>query len=233
MLTGHERRLCIDPDNLRSGHGLTQKCLRTVLECGMCVATEKPWLNLGRGIERGISLDWYLSDIARTPRGLLRGRQPVCFVICGVDFSGNCQVTCEPFRQPWCGHSPALCETFPSNCSDTARKLPGNCPDDSSDAARTAARIIAKSFANHRANFGANFGADIHRRLVRCFPPTARTRLGSCPDDSADAARTLRRTLRRTPRRMLRGLRRQLRSHLPTIVPTLVRTLARTFTGAW
>jgi len=49
MLTGHERRLCIDPDNLRSGHGLTQKCLRTVRERGMCVATEKPWLNLGRG----------------------------------------------------------------------------------------------------------------------------------------------------------------------------------------
>ena len=143
-------------------------------------------------------------DVARTPsritRGLLRGRQPVCFVICGVDFSGNCQVTCEPLRQPWCGHSPALCEIFPANCSDTTRKLPGNCPDDSPDAARTAA-VITKSFANYRANFGANFGADIHRRLVRRFPPTARTPRGRRPV----IARIIRRTLRRSPRRMLRG----------------------------
>jgi len=49
-------------------------------------------------------------------------------------------------------------------------------PDATSDTARTAA-AIAKSFANQRANFGAN----IHRSLVRRFPPTARTRLGSCP----------------------------------------------------
>ena len=128
---------------------------------------------------------------SRTPRGLLRGRQPGCFVVCGVDFSGNYQVACEPLRQPWCGHSLALCETFPANCLDTARKLPGNCPDDSPDAAWTAA-VIAKPFANHRANFGANFGADIHRRFVRSFPPTARTRLGSC----SVIARMLHRTLR-------------------------------------
>jgi hypothetical protein len=35
-------------------------------------------------------------------------------------------------HQPWRGHLPALCEVFPA----TARKLPGNCPDNSSDAAR-------------------------------------------------------------------------------------------------
>jgi hypothetical protein len=155
---------------------------------GKTVDKSWPW------IERGISLD-NSADAARTPRGLLRGRQPVCFVICGGDFTGNCHVTCEPLRQPWCGHPPALCETFPANCLDTARKLPGNCPDDSSDATRTAAwtaAVIAKPFANHRANFGANFGADIHRRFVRSFPPTARTRLGSCPE----IARRLHRMLR-------------------------------------
>ena len=52
----------------------------------------------------------------------------------------------------------------------------GRCPDTAPDAARTAA-AIPKSFANHR----ANIGADINRRLVRCFPLTARMRLGSCP----------------------------------------------------
>ena len=118
---------------------------------------------------------------------------------------------------PLCGH---VLWTF----LDVAGKLPGCCAEATPDAARTATSI-AKSSANHLANIGANLGADIYRRLVRCFPPTARTHLGSCPDDSADTART--------PRRMLRGLRRQLRSHLPTVVPTLVRTLARTFTGAW
>ena len=117
------------------------------------------------------------------PTRLLRDLRPDCY--------GDCQVACEPLRQPWCGHPPALCETFPANCLDTARKLPGNYLDDSPDAARTAA-VIAKPFANHRANFGANFGADIHRRFVRSFPPTARTRLGSC----SVIARMLHRMLR-------------------------------------
>jgi hypothetical protein len=31
---------------------------------------------------------------------------------------------------------PGLREMFPGNCSDTARLLPGECPDDSSDIAR-------------------------------------------------------------------------------------------------
>jgi len=88
----------------------------------------------------------------------------------------------------------AILWTFPV----VAGKLPGCCadatPDATPDAARTATSI-AKSSANHRANIGANLGADIHRRLVRCFPPTARTRLGSCPDDSTDVARMIRRTL--------------------------------------
>jgi len=78
------------------------------------------------------------------------------------------------------------------HCSEVARQLPGQftgcyaddsadtAPDATPDAAWTAA-AIANSFANHRANFGANFGANIHRSLVRRFPPTARTRLGSCP----------------------------------------------------
>jgi len=195
-------------------HGYGQTVFAVVNWPQKCVADSRPRK------ERGISLEisWPLrvscgitrtlpgnclddsSDAARTPsrtpRGLLRGRQLGCFVVCGVDFSGNCHVTCEPLRQPWCGHPPALCETFPANCLDTARKLPGNCPDDSPDAARTAAwtaAAIAKPFANHRANFGANFGADIHRRFVRSFPPTARTRLGSCP------------AIARMTHRMLRG----------------------------
>ena len=92
---------------------------------------------------------------------------------------------------PLCGH---ILWTFP----DVAGKLTGCCaeatPDATPDAARTATSI-AKSSANHLANIGANLGADIHRRLVRCFPPTARTRLGSCPDDSPDVARMIRRTL--------------------------------------
>jgi len=151
--------------------------------CGLVANVECawPWKN------RGISLD-DSSDVARTPCGLLRGRQPVCFVICGVDFSGNCQVTCEPFRQQWRGHSPALCDTFPAKCPGTARKLPGNCLDDSPDAAWTAARTaaeITKSFANHCANFGANFGADSPSAPCETFP-------ANCPD----VARTLRRTLR-------------------------------------
>ena len=190
------------------------------------VVNSRPWK------ERRISLDSFLaatrfmrnyrtlpgnclddsSDVARTPsrtpRGLFRVCQPICFVICGVDFIGNCHVTCEPLRKPWCGHSPALCETLPANCSDTGRKLPGwligCCADDSADTAPDAmpdaawtATAKAKSSANHRANFGAN----IHRRLVGRFPPTARTRLGSCPA----IPRMIHRTLRRTPRRMLRG----------------------------
>ena len=92
---------------------------------------------------------------------------------------------------PLCGH---ILWTFP----DVAGKLTGCCaeatPDATPDAARTATSI-AKSSANHLANIGANLGADIYRRLVRCFPPTARTRLGSCPDDSPDVARMIRRTL--------------------------------------
>src|ERR1022692_3055351 len=87
-------------------------------------------------------------DVAQTPsritRGLLRGRQPVCFMICGVDFSGNCQVACEPLRQPWCGHSPALYETIPANCPDTSRQLPGNCPDNSPDVAPDATPDAAR-----------------------------------------------------------------------------------------
>jgi len=75
--------------------------------------------------------------------------------------------------------SVAIPWTFP----DASGKLPGCCadatPDTAPDAARTAA-AIAKSFANHRANHRANFGADIHRRLMRRFPLTARMRLGSC-----------------------------------------------------
>jgi hypothetical protein len=121
------------------------------------------------------------------PTCQLRDLRPDCY--------GDCQVAYEPLRQPWCGHSPALCETFPDNCSDTARQLPGNCPDDSPDTARTpawTAAVIAKPFANHRANFGANFGADIHRRFVRSFPPTAWIRLGSCPE----IARIIHRMLR-------------------------------------
>jgi len=209
----------------------TQTCLWTRRERGMCLATEKPLPleKLEKSLESsrpvrvscknrpdaarklpGNSLD-DSSDVARTPsrtlRGLLSGCQPVCCVIYGADCYGNCQVACEPLRQPWCGHSPALCETFPANCSDTARKLPGNCPDDSADtapdttldAARTAAwtaAVITKSFANHRANFGANFGANIHRSLVRRFPPTARTRLGSCSVIARMIHRMLRRTLR-------------------------------------
>jgi hypothetical protein len=67
--------------------------------------------------------------------------------------------------------------TFP----DAAEKLPGCYADATRDAmpdAAWTATAIAKSSANHR----ANFGADIHRRLVRCFPLTARMRLGNCPD---------------------------------------------------
>jgi len=102
----------------------------------------------------------------------------------------------KPWKVP--GHcvdtGVAILWTFPV----VAGKLPGCCadatPDATPDAARTATSI-AKSSANHRANIGANLGADIHRRLVRCFPPTARTRLGSCSDDSTDVARMIRRTL--------------------------------------
>jgi len=85
---------------------------------------------------------------------------------------------------PLCGH---VLWTF----LDVAGKLPGCCAEATPDAARTATSI-AKSSANHLANIGANLGADMYRRLVRCFPPTARTHLGSCPDDSPDVARTLR-----------------------------------------
>ena len=67
------------------------------------------------------------------PRGLLRGRQPVCFVICGVDCGAYCQVICEPSCQLWCklwrGLSPASCGALPANCPDTSRTLPGNCPE--------------------------------------------------------------------------------------------------------
>jgi hypothetical protein len=94
-----------------------------------------------------------------------------------ANFSGNCRDVSSLLCQPLCGHSPALHEMFPGNCSDTAQKLPGDFPDDSPDASWTAA-VITKSFANHR----ADFGADIHRRFVRRLPPTARTRLGNCPD---------------------------------------------------
>ena len=68
---------------------------------------ESFWLLHGRGYHVEVSgccreIDRQLpgdsSDVARTPRrttlGLLRGCQPVCFVICG----GNCQVKCEPLR---------------------------------------------------------------------------------------------------------------------------------------
>ena len=98
----------------------------TWIDCdrGMCVTTEKSrtirdrgknvesfWLLHGRGYHVEMSgccreIDRQLpgdsSDVARTPRrttlGLLRERQPVCFVICGVDCGGNCQVNCEPLR---------------------------------------------------------------------------------------------------------------------------------------
>lgn len=195
-------------------------------ERGMCVATEKPWPWKGRGkslesswpvrVSCGNCPDaaWKLpgnclddsTDIARTPsrtpRGPLRERQPVCLVICGVDFSGNCQVTCEPLRQPWCGHSPVLCETFPANCSDTS----GSC------------LAIAGMFHRILRGCYAGYSADSARRLcgiVRsnprrfleiagtrpgCCADTERTLPGSCPDDSAgiapdvtpDAARKLR-----------------------------------------
>jgi len=97
----------------------------------MCAAAEKPvlWKKFVNSLDDSL-------DVARTPRGLLRGRQPVCFVICGVAFGGNCQVACEPLCQTWCGHSVALCETFPALCPGTARKLPVSCPDNSPDAAR-------------------------------------------------------------------------------------------------
>ena len=115
----------------------------------------------------------------RTPRRMLHG---------------NCAATAWSWTGRGCGHSPASARTLPVHCPDAAGRLPGCCadatPDTAPDAAWTAA-AIANSFANHRANFGANFSANIHRSLVRHFPPTARTRLGSCPDDSPDAARTL------------------------------------------
>jgi len=37
----------------------------------------------------------------------------------------------------------------------------------------------------------ASHCAGIHRCCVRCFPATARTLSGSCPDDSSDATRRL------------------------------------------
>jgi hypothetical protein len=60
-----------------------------------------------------------------------------------VDFTSNCQDTSGQLRQPLRGHSSVLREMFPGNCSDTARKLPGKHPDDSSDASPDATRVVA------------------------------------------------------------------------------------------
>ncbi|HXI71411.1 MAG TPA: hypothetical protein VNN22_13730 [Verrucomicrobiae bacterium] len=64
---------------------------------------------------------------------MLRGSEANCY----TDFSGNCQGASLLLCQSLCGHSPALHEMFPGNCSDTARLLPGECPDDSPDVAQT------------------------------------------------------------------------------------------------
>jgi hypothetical protein len=87
-------------------------------------------------------------------------------------------------------------EMFPGNCSDTARLLHGEYPDDSPDVAWTSAEI-AKSPASRC----ANHGADIRRYWMGRFPATTRTLLGSCPA----IARMIHWTLRRTPCRILRG----------------------------
>ena len=70
------------------------------------------------------------------------------------------------------------------NCPDAARTLPGNCPDDSPDAARMLRRTLQRTLRRmpRRMLRGANFGADIHRRIVRRFPPTAWTRPGNYPE---------------------------------------------------
>lgn len=60
----------------------------------------------------------------------------VCQMNCFADSSGNCPDASRLLRQPPCAHSPVLREMFPGNCSDTARLLPGDCPDDSSGAGR-------------------------------------------------------------------------------------------------
>jgi hypothetical protein len=156
-------------------------------------------------------LPGHVSDVARKLRGCCVGRHAGCCAEIARPRTGcghGCGLTADwSWTGRGCGHSaghsPASARTLPVHCPDASRMLRGFCaadsadiaPDATPDAARTAA-AIAKSFANHRANFGANFGADIHRRLVRCFPPTAGTCLDCCPDDSPDVARTPRRTLR-------------------------------------
>lgn len=64
-----------------------------------------------------------------TPTWTLRVRQTNCF----ADSSGNCPDASRLLRQPLCGHSPVLREMISGNRSDTARLLPGDRPDDSSD----------------------------------------------------------------------------------------------------
>jgi hypothetical protein len=41
----------------------------------------------------------------------------------------NCPDASWLLYQPLCGHLPVLREMFPDNCPDTARLLPGECPD--------------------------------------------------------------------------------------------------------
>ena len=74
--------------------GMGVDMLRICLDRELCTATGKLWLNRARGKERGISLDVDRTP-SRTSRGLLRGRQPVRFVICGGNFQVICESSCQ------------------------------------------------------------------------------------------------------------------------------------------
>ena len=76
-----------------------------------------------------------------------------------------------------------MCEPFPANCTDTARKLPGDWPDDSPDVSRTAAwtaEVITKSFAHPCANFGADSSSASCETFPANCPDTSRMFRGRC-----------------------------------------------------
>jgi hypothetical protein len=70
-----------------------------------------------------------------------------------MDFIGNCPDTSGPSREL----SSALREMFPANCSDTARQLLGECPDDSSVAARIFHRTLRGMLLGHCATCCLSF----------------------------------------------------------------------------
>lgn|GEM_PF-3117594 len=215
MCSGHVQGQFAPTVRLRTGAGMfvdgSQKW--NVRGHGKAVAVERTWkiserfLAAARFMRKLPGNCLYDSlNVARAPcrttRELLRGRQPVCFVICGADFSGNCQVTCEPLRQPWCRHSPALCETFPANCSDTSssclaiagmfhRILRGCYAGYSADTVRRLCGIVRSNPRRFLEIAGTRPGccADTERTLPGCCPDDS---VGIAPDAMPDAARKLR-----------------------------------------